>query len=30
MTAFLATYAAPALLGMMLSVIVIFLCSLDQ
>ena len=30
MTAFLAAYIAPALLGMMLSVIIIFLCALDQ
>lgn len=30
MTAFLATYVAPALLGIMLPVIVIFLSSLEQ
>jgi hypothetical protein len=30
MTAFLAAYVAPTLLGLMLSVIIIFLCSLEQ
>lgn len=30
MTAFLATYVAPAMLGIMLSVIIIYLCSLEQ
>jgi hypothetical protein len=30
MTAFLAAYVAPALLGFMLSVIIIFLCFLEQ
>lgn len=30
MTAFLATYVAPTMLGIMLSVIIIYLCSLEQ